>query len=113
MILWLKIIVQSGGDDVDTGQEGYNVCMDIKRFEAQLRALPEGASDVHFRGRRYLLRKETLLGGRLIKCYAEELGGNDFVSLNYYPGLELLKPCEMPAAKVAAFVEEVFSTACR
>ena len=60
-----------------------------------------------FRGRRYLFCKATLLDGKVIKCYAEALGGNDFISLNYYPrpGGGLLKPCEMPASKVVDFVE--------
>ncbi len=62
-----------------------------------------------FRNRRYLIRKETLLGGQLIKLYAEELGGNDFVSLNYYEtrSASLLKPCEMPEEKVIEFIEGV------
>ncbi|MEJ2467484.1 MAG: hypothetical protein P8Y65_03460 [Campylobacterales bacterium] len=55
------------------------------------------------------MRKETHLGGKLIKLYAEELGGNDFVSLNYYEtdAAPLLKPCEMPEQKVIAFIEGV------
>jgi len=38
---------------------------------------------------------------------AKELGGNDFISGNYYRsvGEGLLKPCEMPAEKVIDFVE--------
>ena len=37
------------------------------------------------------------------------VGGNDFVSLNYYEtaARPLLKPCEMPAEKVIAFIENV------
>jgi hypothetical protein len=81
--------------------------MDLTRFDAALRVLPEGSCDVIYRGRRYLLRKATCLKGRLIKCYAEELGGNDFISLNYYPTLKIggLKPCEMAPEKVVDFVE--------
>lgn len=80
--------------------------MDLEGFDRKLGAMPDGAYPVRYLGKRYLFRKETLLKGRLIKCYAEELGGNDFISLNYYPTLQegRLKPCEMPAAKVVAFV---------
>ncbi len=69
--------------------------------------MPDGASELIYRGRRYLFRKETRLDGKLIKLYAEELGGNDFVSGNYYSSLEqgMLKPCEMPAEKVIDFIE--------
>jgi hypothetical protein len=53
--------------------------------------------------------EETLLDGRLIKIYAEELGGNDIVSGNYYPTLKdgMLKPCEMSDEKVIDFVISV------
>lgn len=76
-------------------------------FHERLKGFPEGAWESEFCGRRYLVRKQTLLGGRLIKLYAEELGGRDFVSLNCYETRSgvLLKPCEMPEAKVIAFIE--------
>jgi len=78
-------------------------------FYTKLRRLPEGANSVYYHGRRYLLRKETLLEGKLIKLYAEELGGNDIVSGNYYPTIKegTLKPCEMSDAKVIDFVLNV------
>ena len=78
-------------------------------FYTKLLALPNGANDVYYLGRRYLLRKETLLDGRLSKIYAEELGGNDIVSGNYYPTLKdgMLKPCEMSDKKVLDFVMSV------
>ncbi|WP_437397278.1 hypothetical protein [Flagellimonas lutimaris] len=43
-----------------------------------------------------------------MKLYADELGGNDFISLNYYMTLkdELLKPCEMSVQKVIHFLEK-------
>jgi hypothetical protein len=75
-------------------------------FYDKLLLLPNGAHDVRYQHRRYLLRKETLLEGKLIKLYAQELGGNDIVSGNYYPTLKggMLKPCEMSDAKVIDFV---------
>ena len=48
--------------------------------------------------------------GRSQKLEAEELGGNDYISFNLYrlaSGETLLKPCEMPAEKVIAFVMDV------
>ena len=77
-------------------------------FYTKLLALPNGANYLHYKQKRYLLRKETLLEGKLIKLYAHELGGNDVVSGNYYPTLKggLLKPCEMSDKKVIDFVGE-------
>ncbi len=75
-------------------------------FYSKLLALPDGASYVRYKERRYLLRKETLLGGKVLKLYAEALGSNDIVSGNYYPTLKggMLKPCEMSERKVIDFV---------
>ncbi|MFT7880503.1 MAG: peptide methionine sulfoxide reductase [Sulfurimonas sp.] len=80
--------------------------MNETEFYTRLLALPNGTNDVIYKNRRYLLRKETLLEGKLIKVYAEELGGNDIVSGNYYPTIKggMLKPCEMSDEKVIAFV---------
>jgi hypothetical protein len=77
-------------------------------YRERLKAFPDGAHEAVYNGKRYLMRKETRLGGKLIKLYAEELGGNDFVSLNYYETAPpRLKPCEMPVEKVIAFIENV------
>ncbi len=75
-------------------------------FHTRLLGLDDGAYDVIFESRRYLLRKESRLNNKLIKLFAEELGGNNFISLNYYPTLQngLLKPCEMAPEKVIAFI---------
>lgn len=71
--------------------------MNNTNFHKKLQALPNGANYVNFNEKKYLLRKETLLEGKLLKVYAEELGGNDIVSGNYYPSIKkgTLKPCEM------------------
>jgi peptide-methionine (S)-S-oxide reductase len=78
----------------------------MKSFDIKIKALNNGAYDVIFEKRRYLLSKQTLLKGKLIKLYAQELGGNNFISLNYYPYVENtpLKPCEMPKEKVIDFI---------
>ena len=75
-------------------------------FHERLLSLEDGAYDVIYDDARYLLRKETLLSGKLIKLYAEELGNTNFISLNYYPQTAngLLKPCEMPDEKVIDFI---------
>ena len=75
-------------------------------FRTRLLNLHDGSYDVFYQDKRYLLSKQTQLKGKLIKLYAEELGGNDFISLNYYTdiGDGLLKPCEMPQEKVIDFV---------
>ena len=80
--------------------------MNETEFYRQLLALPSGANDIFYREKRYLLRKETLLDGKLIKIYAEELGDTDIVSGNYYPTMKngMLKPCEMSDKKVIDFV---------
>ena len=80
--------------------------MNETEFYAKLLALPNGANDVIYNHKRYLLRKETLLNGKLLKVYAEELGANDIVSGNYYPSMKggMLKPCEMSDVKVIDFV---------
>jgi len=80
--------------------------MNETEFYNRLLVLPEGANDIWYNNRRYLLRKETLLNGKLLKLYAEELGGNNIVSGNYYPTVKggLLKPCEMSDKKVIDFV---------
>ena len=80
--------------------------MNETEFYTKLVALPNGANNVYYNEKRYLLRKETLLNGQLLKLYAEELGGNNIVSGNYYPTLKggMLKPCEMSDKKVIDFV---------
>jgi len=77
-----------------------------KDFHNKIACLDDGTYNVSFQKKRYLLSKKTHFEGKLIKLYAEELGGNDFISLNYYPQIKdgLLKPCEMPVQKVVGFI---------
>lgn len=70
-------------------------------------ALPRGAYGATYEGKRYRVIKSVLVTGRSQKLEAEELGGNDYVSFNLYrlaSGEVLLKPCEMSAEKVIAFI---------
>ena len=73
-------------------------------------ALPEGWSEVTYAGRRYGLTKITHAGGRSSSVYAEQLGGSDVVSANVYRtgAGDVLKPCEMPAAKVLDFLRAAY-----
>lgn len=68
--------------------------------------IPLGASKVNYKGKKYLVTKTDFNQGRSTKVYAEELGGNDFISFNFYQTKkgENLKPCEMPTEKVFDFL---------
>ncbi|WP_435747223.1 hypothetical protein [Nocardioides sp. SYSU DS0663] len=68
--------------------------------------LPVGWSEVTYDGRRYAVTRTVRVGGRQESVYAEELGGADVVSANLYrtSAGDRLKPCEMPAEKVLAFL---------
>ncbi|APE45271.1 hypothetical protein BOO69_03490 [Sulfitobacter alexandrii] len=71
-----------------------------------MRALPEGTRRGRAHGRAYVASKSTFNGGRSIKLVAEQLGGPDYISLNFYlleSGPRLF-PCEMTADKVIAFL---------
>jgi len=80
--------------------------MNESEFYEKLLALPNGANDLYYKKQRYLLRKETLLEGKLIKIYAEDLASTDIISGNYYPTMKngMLRPCEMSDEKVIDFV---------
>lgn len=71
-----------------------------------LKNIPLGYTLVHYQNRTYALRRTDFNNGRSAKVYAEELGGTDFISFNYYRTAdgEYLKPCEMPEEKVRAFL---------
>jgi hypothetical protein len=68
--------------------------------------LPVGWSVVLFEGRRYGTTRSVHGDGRSQSVYAEALDGSDVVSANLYAvgGDDLLRPCEMPEAKVLAFL---------
>ncbi|RZN83343.1 MAG: peptide methionine sulfoxide reductase [Winogradskyella sp.] len=74
-----------------------------------LNKIDEGYSEGYYNSKKYGMTKTTYNKGKSIKFYAEELGGNDFVSLNYYitNNEELLKPCEMEEKKVIRFLNNV------
>ncbi|WP_298898341.1 peptide methionine sulfoxide reductase [uncultured Psychroserpens sp.] len=71
--------------------------------------LPKGYSEVIFQDKKYGITRTDFNKGKSIKIFAEELAGNDFISLNYYitSDKELLKPCEMPDEKVLQFLNNM------
>jgi len=74
-----------------------------------IEALPEGYAEGIYLKRKYAIVKKTFNAGKSFKVYANELGGNNFISLNYYHTRkeEILRPCEMSSEKVIHFLQEV------
>ncbi|MBA8792630.1 peptide-methionine (S)-S-oxide reductase [Friedmanniella endophytica] len=75
---------------------------------ALLARVPTGWTAVVWRGRRYGMRRTDAAGGGAVAVVAEELGGDGLVSTNVYRTRagDLLRPCEMPAERVLAFLRE-------
>ena len=71
-----------------------------------IKILPLGYSEVSFEDKKYSVTRSDFNNGKSFKIYAEELGGTDFISLNYYltSKNEFLKPCEMSEEKVINFL---------
>ena len=69
---------------------------------------PEGYSFAVYKGKKYGVTRTGFNNGKSFKIFAQELGGNNFISLNYYiTQLEdQLEPCEMPKQKVIHFFTE-------
>ena len=76
-------------------------------FDAAFDKLPEGYSNGVYGGRRFGLIIRRSEDGRRNTLFARELAGTDIISFNLYrfrSGRSSLKPCEMSAEKVVAFV---------
>ena len=73
----------------------------------KIKHIPLGYSEVTYQHKKYGVTKREFNNGNSFKVYAKELGGNNFISLNYYitKTQELLKPCEMSQQKVIHFLE--------
>ncbi len=71
-----------------------------------IKALPIGYSEVTYQAKKYGVTRTDFNKGSSHKVYAEELGGCNFISFNYYITYtsEKLQPCEMPAQKVIDFL---------
>ncbi len=76
------------------------------RLLKRILLLPLGYSEVLYKNKKYGVTRADFNKGKSFKVYAEELGGSDFISLNYYitNSGEKLKPCEMPDKKVIDFL---------
>lgn len=74
-----------------------------------LAALPLGAFRATSLGRTWVVSRSLVAGGKGQKLVADALDGSDYISLNYYhlASDDLLKPCEMPEAKVRAFIADL------
>ncbi len=79
----------------------------LDQFNDKLSQIPTAYTTGKFNDARYGVTVSREAGGKRVKLYAEELGGNDHISFNLYTlssGVKALKPCEMSEAKVIAFV---------
>jgi len=74
-----------------------------------IQLIPQGYSTVLYRQKKFGVNRTDFNSGKSIKVLAEELGGNDFISMNYYitSTSESLKPCEMPKQKVIHFLKNM------
>jgi len=80
--------------------------MNLKTYISRI---PKGYSEGIYNDRKYGITRTDFNAGKSLKIYAEELGGADFISLNFYQteSEDLLKPCEMPREKVIEFLKGV------
>lgn len=78
-------------------------------FSTKLAALPLGAFRARAHGKDWIVTRSLVSGGKGEKLIGEALDGSDYISLNlYHLGAgDVLKPCEMPEAKVRAFVDDL------
>lgn len=81
--------------------------MERAKFDAAFKELPEGYSEGIYDGRRLsgvTVRRSK--DGRRNSLFARELAGPDLISFTFIvsSGKASLKPCEMSADKVVAFV---------
>ena len=68
--------------------------------------LPAGTCRGQAHGKTYLATRSAFSAGRSIKVVAQELGGPDYISLNFYDlerGPQVF-PCEMSSTKVFSFL---------
>lgn len=75
----------------------------------RLATLPMGAFRGRSQGLDWLVVRTVMAGGGSEKLVARALDGTDYISLNLYrlDAGPRLRPCEMPAAKVADFVADL------
>ena len=83
--------------------------MKLDNLEKYISVIPLGYSEVKFKTKKYGMSRTDFAGEKSTKVYAEERGGNDYISFNYYRTKNggLLKTCEMPEQKVLDFLAEM------
>lgn len=71
--------------------------------------IPTGYSQGVYNHKKYGITKTVHNNGKSFKIYGKELGGTDFISLNYYitEKKDILKPCEMTSDKVIHFMTHI------
>ncbi len=76
-------------------------------FYQKMVSIPEGTSKATFENRLYIVTKTTSNSGQIIKFFAEEAGGRDYVSLNVYKAGDriYIRPCEQPISKSQIFLQ--------
>ena len=74
-----------------------------------IQLIPQGYSEVLYHQKKYGVSRTDFNNGKSIKVFAKELGGNEFISMNYYitSTSERLNPCEMPKQKVIHFIKNI------
>ncbi|WP_262269447.1 hypothetical protein [Microvirga yunnanensis] len=78
-----------------------------RNFELALAAIPSGYGNGVYQGLRYGVTVRRSYDGKRTSLFARALPDGDVVSFNLYrleSGEASLRPCEMPAEKVVAFV---------
>lgn len=72
----------------------------------RIQQIASGYSVLSYQEKKYGVTRTDFNNGKSIKLFAKELGGNNFISLNYYllTSGDQLKPCEMPRSKVLDFL---------
>jgi peptide-methionine (S)-S-oxide reductase len=74
--------------------------------EEKIQQLPIGYSKTMYEEKTYGITRKDFNKGRSIKVYAEELGGKNYISFNFYSTRtsESIKPCEMEIQKIIHFL---------
>jgi len=76
-------------------------------LQDKIAKIPLGASEIWMEHKKYLVTRKDFNGGKSTKVFAQELGGTNFISFNFYITSrgQQLKPCEMPVQKVLDFIK--------
>jgi hypothetical protein len=101
----LEVFTSSGTDSFAAEATGQTLLE--KNFESALAAIPSGYGEGMYEGLPYGVTVRKSRDGKRTSLVPRALAGGEVVSFNLYrlrSGEDSLRPCEMPAAKVVAFV---------